>query len=106
MLLTGIVAGIVELVTMLVLGFERETFAKFTPAEKGTFPAVLYASFPWRRSYMRPYPPRSTVLPEPVRSYAKPSRGPKFSQPPLTQPLGRLIHKCQRRSRRAADARR
>ena len=67
-LLIGMDAGTVVPVSRLVLGFESDTLGKATLAEKGTFPAVLYTSFPWTRSYIMPYPPRSTVLPEPVRS--------------------------------------
>src|SRR5580658_6018148 len=85
---TGIDCGIVAPVWMLRVGFERDTVGKLTLAEKGEFPAMLYTSFPWMRSYMIPYPPRSTVLPEPVRLYAKPRRGPKFSHAPFTHPVG------------------
>src|SRR5215469_16252998 len=45
-------------------------------------------SLPWMRSYIMPTPPRTTVLPLPVRSYAKPTRGPKAAQWLLTKPLG------------------
>src|SRR6267142_5778804 len=34
----------------------------------GMFGPALYMSLPWIRSYMMPIPPRTTVLPPPVRS--------------------------------------
>ena len=88
MLLIGIEPAFAIPVARAAVGADRATLLKLMLAARGTVPALLYTSFPWMRSYMMPYPPRITVLPFPLRSYAKPRRGPKFFQASFTQPLG------------------
>src|SRR5579871_2876408 len=56
---------------------------------KGVLAPALYISLPWIRSYISPAPPRTTVFPLPVRSYANPMRGANVFQLLLTRLLKR-----------------
>ena len=68
-MLAGLIGRVAAVPVLIArLGFVNVVLFSVTFKLNGILGPALYMSLPWMRSYMMPKPPRTTVLPLPLRS--------------------------------------